>query len=98
NIISFKNKYSKIILYLVFFTFRLSLLYILINFISVLINGIEEPGYFTIIFGILFLGSIQLISLGVVGQYIGRIYYEVKDRPHYVVQHSNIDKEENNYE
>lgn len=98
GVLSFNNKPLRILLYLGFITFGLSLLYILLNFISVLINGIEEPGYFTIIFGILFLGSIQLISLGVVGEYIGRIYYEVKDRPHYVVQHSNIDKEENNYE
>lgn len=55
--------------------------------------GVREPGYFTVIFGILFLGSIQLVSLGVIGEYIGRIYYEIKGRPHYIEQISNIYKE-----
>jgi dolichol-phosphate mannosyltransferase len=38
-------------------------------------------GWFTLFIGILFLGALQMISLGIVGEYIGRIYTEVKQRP-----------------
>jgi glycosyltransferase involved in cell wall biosynthesis len=51
-----------------------------------LIYGIELPGYASILVAILFFGSIQLISLGVLGEYIGRIYMETKKRPIYLVR------------
>ena len=66
------------------------LLYILITFINIVLHGIEEPGYFTIISAILFLGSLQLFSLGVIGEYIGRIYYETKNRPKYIIDQTNM--------
>ena len=53
-------------------------------------NGINHPGYFTTIAAVLLLGGIQLMSIGVVGEYIGRIYYEVKQRPKYIVEASNL--------
>lgn len=42
-------------------------------------------GWFTLFIGILFLGALQMISLGIVGEYIGRIYTEVKQRPLYLI-------------
>lgn len=51
-----------------------------------MISGVNIPGYFSTIAAILLLGGIQLISIGVVGEYIGRIYYEVKARPKYIIQ------------
>lgn len=53
--------------------------YIIATFVKILTNGISVPGYFTIISAVLFLGGVQLLSLGIIGEYIGRIYYETKN-------------------
>jgi len=51
-----------------------------------LLFGIDVPGYASLLVAILFFGSLQLISLGVIGEYIGRIYFESKSRPLYIVR------------
>ena len=47
--------------------------------------GVDVPGYASLLVAVLFLGGIQLFFLGMLGEYIGRIYKEVKNRPIYVV-------------
>jgi glycosyltransferase involved in cell wall biosynthesis len=47
--------------------------------------GVRTPGFASIMVGMLFLSGVQLISLGVIGEYIGRIFTEVKHRPLYLV-------------
>lgn len=90
GIISFNNRPLRICFYTGALILFLSLIYIFINVVFIIRNGITEPGYFTIISAILFLGGIQLLCLGVIGEYIGRIYYETKHRPHYLIQETNI--------
>jgi dolichol-phosphate mannosyltransferase len=53
------------------------------------IMGIEiaETGFTTLVTLVLFLGGIQLIGIGVLGEYLGRIYDEVKQRPLYLIKH-----------
>lgn len=53
--------------------------------INTLIYGIDVPGYATIVVSITFFAGIQLLSLGIIGEYIGRIFAEVKRRPLYLV-------------
>ncbi|MBN1684682.1 MAG: glycosyltransferase family 2 protein [Gammaproteobacteria bacterium] len=53
--------------------------------IKTLILGIDVPGYATIVVIIIFFGGIQLFSIGILGEYIARIFTEVKHRPHYII-------------
>ncbi|SCS27966.1 glycosyltransferase family 2 protein [Staphylococcus caeli] len=93
GLISFNNKPLRAMIYLGLIVFFISLLYIGYISVGIMIRGVETPGYFSTIAAILLLGGIQLISIGIVGEYIGRIYYEVKQRPKYIVQATNFDYE-----
>lgn len=62
-----------------------ALLYAAWIIISTLIFGIQTPGWATIVTAITFFGGLQLFALGVVGEYIGRVFDEVKHRPHYII-------------
>lgn len=64
----------------------LSFLYLIYIFMKTMINGSTTAGWPSLVCIILFLGGIQLIFLGVIGEYIGRIYNEVKERPIYIVK------------
>lgn len=48
------------------------------------------PGWSSLLFGIFFLGGIQLLMIGILGEYIGKIFFEVKKRPNYIIKEKNI--------
>jgi len=60
--------------------------YAIFIIIRTLTSGIEVPGYASMMVAVLFLGGLQLLSLGVLGEYVGRILTETKGRPLYVIR------------
>jgi hypothetical protein len=50
------------------------------------IHGKDLPGYASLLVAVLFFGSMQLMSIGLLGEYIGRIYLETKQRPTYLIR------------
>lgn len=71
----------------------IAILYALWIILSTLIFGIQTPGWATIVTAITFFGGLQLFALGVVGEYIGRVFDEVKHRPHYIIdEESSFDE------
>lgn len=64
----------------------IAFLYIAVRLVRVLIYGIDVPGYESILAAVLFLGGVQLICLGVIGDYLGRVFNETKRRPLFVVR------------
>jgi len=64
----------------------ISFIWAMLIIIRTLILGVATPGYASIMVAVLFMGGIQLVSLGIVGEYVGRIYRETKQRPLYVIE------------
>lgn len=64
----------------------LSVTYTVVIVLRALMGGIDVPGYASIVAILTFLGGMQMIGIGLVGEYVGRIYLEVKQRPHYVLR------------
>lgn len=93
GVLSFNVKPLRVCVYLGISLLAISMLYLLYLFVRILLHGIDVPGYFTTITMIAALGGVQLISLGVIGEYVGRIYAEVKNRPAYIVAEKSEDKQ-----
>ena len=81
GMISFSTKPLKLATGLGLFTSVCAVLYMLFVIFQKLIVGIDVPGYATLVVLILFLGGIQLIVLGIIGEYLARIHIETKHRP-----------------
>lgn len=72
-------------------------IYMLFIIIKTIATGVEVPGYASTMVVILFLGGIQLIFLGVIGEYLGRAFNETKHRPLYFIDRYNEEKETNEH-
>lgn len=93
GVLSFNDKPLRLCINLGLLLLSVCLVYIIAMAIEFFTKGVSSSGYFTTMTAILLIGGVQLLSIGVLGEYIGKIYYEVKKRPHYVVKESNVDNE-----
>ena len=84
GIIGYSTKPLRIATFLGGFTAVAALLYLIAVVLEKLITGIDIPGYATIIVLILFLGSMQLFCIGIIGEYVGRTFEQSKERPVYI--------------
>jgi len=85
GIVSFSTAPLRVWSYLGVVVSLISFLYALFIITRVLIFGIDVPGYASLLVVMLFLGGIQLISLGIIGEYLGRLFLETKARPVYII-------------
>ena len=86
GVISFNNQPLRLAVYLGGFFTALAFGYIVWILADALIRGVDVPGYVTLVTAILGIGGLQLLFLGVMGEYLGRIYYETKRRPHFLLK------------
>lgn len=73
-----------------FFISCFAFLYIVVTIIQTMAFGIAVPGYVTTLCAVLFLGGIIELSIGILGEYIGHIYMEAKDRPIFILKETNL--------
>jgi len=89
GIVNFSNAPLDIASFLGFIMTVLSFIYLVYVVIKYTFFGDPVQGWATIVSILLLSGGLQLLSLGIIGQYIGKTYMEVKNRPHYIITDSN---------
>jgi len=88
GLLSFNERPLRIMVHLGWIAVLVFFAYVAYVLVTVVAFGIETPGYVTLIASIFFFGGLQLLSIGLLGEYLGRIYMEVKARPAYVLMES----------
>ncbi len=94
GLISFNNKPLRLAIYAGSVVMLLSFAYAATVVGNAVLKGVDVPGYTTLMAGVAGLGGLQLLLLGVLGEYLGRIYYETKRRPHFLVKEASGMREE----
>ncbi|MFB9906417.1 glycosyltransferase family 2 protein [Allokutzneria oryzae] len=89
GVVSFNSKPLRMAIYLGLLTTGLAFIYAVYVILDSIIGGVDTPGYATVMVGVIAFGGLQLLFLGVMGEYLGRIYYESKRRPHFLVKESS---------
>lgn len=96
GIVSFSISPLRWATYFGFLTASSSFIYMFVVIFRKIIYGNPVNGYSSIVSLLLFFGGMQLIFMGIIGEYLGRVFLEVKARPNYVVRNQHIKKAENN--
>ena len=85
GVMSFNTRPLRSMIVLGISTVALFFAYLLWLIGDALIGGVVTPGYITLVAIVTFIGGIQLLSIGIIGEYVGRTFLESKSRPHYIV-------------
>jgi len=89
GVLSFNSKPLRSAIHIGSFVTAAAFLYAIWLVIDTIVRGVSSPGYVTIICAIVGFGGLQLILLGVIGEYLGRIYMETKARPHFLLKETS---------
>ncbi|MFJ6835402.1 glycosyltransferase family 2 protein [Streptomyces sp. NPDC091209] len=89
GLISFNNRPLRIAIWGGLSLVAVGAAYALWIIVQAVTNGISTPGYVTLVAIIVALGGVQMVMLGLIGEYVGRIYYETKRRPHFLVKEAH---------
>lgn len=87
GIFSFSTLPLKVWTYLGFILALVSIVFMFYTVVKTLVFGIDVPGYASLLTVMLLIGGVNLMGIGILGEYIGRIFIEVKARPLYVIDH-----------
>lgn len=94
GIVSFTTFPLKLSAYVGFLSSIVSIIYLIVVVVQKLAFGIDVPGYATIVVLVLLLGGLQLFSLGILGEYLSKIYVQVKNRPVYILKEHLVKDDE----
>lgn len=90
GIVSFSTTPLKVSSFIGSISATVSFIYLIYIIFRTLLYGIDIPGYASMVCLIMFFGGVQLIALGVIGEYLARTYMESKNRPNYFIKEDNI--------
>ena len=86
GIVSFSTKPLRFATYTGILTSFIAFIYLIVILVKTFTTGIDTPGYASLMCVMLFLGGIQLIFLGIIGEYLGKTYNETKRRPIFIAR------------
>ncbi|MGW1980306.1 glycosyltransferase [Streptomyces sp. NPDC001889] len=89
GVISFNSRPLRLAIHTGLTLFLAALGYAVWVILQAALHGVGVPGYTSLLTAVVALSGIQLMTLGVIGEYVGRIYHEAKRRPHYVVRETS---------
>ena len=92
GIVNFSQSPLSIASYMGFFSMLVAFLMVLVVFVRRLIFGDPVAGWASTICIMLFIGGVQLMCMGIMGQYLAKTYLEVKHRPHFIISESNVEE------
>lgn len=94
GVVSFNSKPLRVVIYVGLIILCAAFAYLVALLVRWAVFGVDTPGYITTIAVVTCLAGAQFLALGVIGEYVGRIYFEVKHRPAYIIKEKHGDLSE----